>query len=65
MRLYDQRKTGFIDQTDLKNVLAELGVSLTLSELVKIVKVFPINEKNQINYPTLLDKLNLANAEEK
>lgn len=65
MRFYDQRKTGFIDQTDLKNVLAELGVSLTLSELVKIVKVFPINEKNQINYPTLLDKLNLANAEEK
>jgi hypothetical protein len=34
----------------LKNVLAELGISLTLSELVKIVKVFPINEKNHVNY---------------
>ena len=65
LRFYDQKKSGYIDQTDLKNVLAELGISLILSELVKIVKVFPINEKNQVHYPTLVDKLNLANAEDK
>ena len=43
LRFYDVKKAGYIDQTDLKNVLAELGISLTLSELVKIVKLFPIN----------------------
>lgn len=37
---------------------------MTLSELVKIVKVFPINDKNHVNYEALLDKLGLANAED-
>jgi Ca2+-binding EF-hand superfamily protein len=30
-RFYDKNNTGFIEQTDLKNVLAELGIALTLS----------------------------------
>lgn len=47
---YDNKGTGFIDQTEFKNVLAEIGVSLTLNELIKIVRVFPINSHNQINY---------------
>lgn len=63
LRFYDSGKTGYIDQTDLKQVLGSLGVSLTLSELVKIVKVFPINEHNQIHYLTLIDKLNFSDAQ--
>ena len=35
---------------------------LTLSELSKIVKIFPINESNQINYESFLDRLNLSDA---
>ncbi len=62
-RFYDKLKTGFVQQTDLKNVLAEVGISLTLSELVKVVRVFPINEKNHVNYESLIEKLSLTSAE--
>lgn len=30
-RLYDQNNSGFIEQTDFKTVLAELGISLNLN----------------------------------
>lgn len=62
-RFHDKNKTGFIEQTELKNVLGELGISVTLSELLKIVKIFPINEKNHVNYEAILDKLNLAQGD--
>lgn len=55
---YDSNNSGFIDQTEFKNVLAEIGVPLTLSELIKVVKVFPINHKNQIDYRNFVDRLN-------
>jgi Ca2+-binding EF-hand superfamily protein len=50
LNFYDNQGSGFIDQTEFKNVLGEIGVILTLSELIKIVKIFPINSMNQINY---------------
>ena len=62
LRFYDRNNTGYIEQTNLKNVLAELGISLTLSELIKIVKVFPINAHNHISYYALLDKLGPVDA---
>ena len=63
MRLYDRQGLGFIEQTEFKNVLAELGISLTLSELIKIVKIFPIDTKNHISYLALLEKLQDADAQ--
>ena len=30
-RFYDSKATGFIDQTQFKNVLAEVGVGITLN----------------------------------
>ena len=62
MRFYDKSGNGYIEQTDFKNVLAELGISLTLSELIKIVKIFPINERNHISYEALLDRLGPVDA---
>ena len=63
LRFYDQSNSGYIEQTDLKNVLAELGLSLTLSELVKIVKIFPINQKNHVHYRTLVERLDLSDGD--
>jgi Ca2+-binding EF-hand superfamily protein len=31
LRLYDQENNGYIEQSDLKNVLGQLGVILTIS----------------------------------
>lgn len=56
-RLYDQDNSGFIEQTDFKTVLGELGVSLNLTELIKIVKVVPINKNNHLKYEFVVDKL--------
>jgi hypothetical protein len=40
--------------------LAEIGVSLTLNELIKIVRIFPINSQNQINYKEFVQRLNFC-----
>ncbi len=59
-QFYDPKKSGFIDQTEFKNVLGQIEISLTLSELIKIVKVFPINSKNQIDYREFVNRLNFS-----
>lgn len=56
-KLYDNTGSGFIEQTDFKTVLGELGVSLNMTELIKLVKVVPINGKNQLRYEYVVDKL--------
>lgn len=61
---YDGKGTGFIDQTEFKNVLAEIGVSLTLNELIKIVRIFPINSQNQINYREFAQRLSFCDPVE-
>ena len=43
-------------------MLGEIGIGITLSELIKIVKVFPINSANQINYKVFVELLNLSIA---
>jgi Ca2+-binding EF-hand superfamily protein len=45
--------------------LAEIGINLTLSELIKIVKIFPINENNEIYFPEFLDRLGPIDANTK
>ncbi len=64
-KFYDPRNTGFIDQSEFKNLLGEIGIGITLPELIKIVKVFPINSLNQINYRVFAEWLNLAGEPEK
>lgn len=60
LKFFDNKNTGFIDQAEFKNLLGEIGIGITLSELIKIVKVFPINSVNQINYKVFVDLLNLS-----
>lgn len=38
-------------------MLGELGISLNLTELIKIVKFVPINKQNHLNYQFVVDKL--------
>lgn len=56
-RLYDSGNSDFVEQTDFKTILGEIGVSLNLTELLKIVKCVPINSKNSLNYSYVIDKL--------
>lgn len=63
-RLYDQNNSGFIEQTDFKTVLGELGVSLNLNELIKIVKFIPINKQNHLKYAYAIDKLYVTESGE-
>lgn len=56
-KLCDSNGSGFIEQTDFKTVLGELGVSLNLTELIKVVKFVPINSKNHLKYHYLVERL--------
>jgi Ca2+-binding EF-hand superfamily protein len=56
-RLYDRGNSGFIEQTDFKTVLGELGVSISLTELIKLVKFIPLNSQNHLDYSYVINKL--------
>jgi hypothetical protein len=56
-KLYDSTNSGFIEQTDFKTVLGEIGVSLNLTELIKVIKFVPINKQNHLKYEWVVDKL--------
>lgn len=56
-RLYDKSDSGYIEQTDFKTVLAELGVSISLTELIKLVKFVPLNGQNHLRYQYIVDQL--------
>lgn len=45
-------------------MLAELGIHLTLSELLKIVQIYPINSQNNVNYKHIMSKVDLAEQNE-
>jgi Ca2+-binding EF-hand superfamily protein len=62
-RFYDRQDSGFVEQTDFKTVLSELGVSLSLPELVKLVRFVPINAKNHLDYNYVVDKLTSTELE--
>ena len=49
---------------NFKSVLADCGVTLNLSELAKIVKIYPLDSSNKIRYDAFLDALQLATSEE-
>jgi hypothetical protein len=55
--LHDKNGNGFVEQADFKTVLAEVGVSLTLNELIKLVKFVPLNSQNHLQYQYVVDKL--------
>lgn len=55
--MYDKSDSGYIEQTDFKTVLAELGVSISLTELIKLVKFVPLNGQNHLRYQYIVDQL--------
>lgn len=64
-RLYDKSDSGFIEQTDFKTVLGEIGVSISLTELIKLVKFVPLNSQNHLRYQYVIDQLNSITDEVK
>lgn len=56
-RLYDKSDSGYIEQADFKTVLAELGVNVSLTELIKLVKFVPLNGQNHLKYQYVIDQL--------
>lgn len=56
-RLYDKADSGYIEQTDFKAVLGEVGVSISLNELIKLVKFIPLNGQNHLKYQYVVDQL--------
>lgn len=62
-RLYDKSDSGYIEQADFKTVLAELGVNISLTELIKLVKFVPFNGQNHLKYQYVIDQLGFT-AEE-
>lgn len=56
-RFYDREGSGYIEQADFKTVLGELGVSVTLNELLKLVKFVPLGAQNRLDYNYVVDQL--------
>ena len=48
---------------NFKNVLADCGIILNLSELAKIVKIYPLDSSNKIRYGAVLEALQIATGE--
>lgn len=55
--MHAENQDGYIEQSTFKSVLGCLGITLTLSELIKIVKVFPIDKRNHINYYNFMERI--------
>lgn len=57
-RLYDKSDSGFIEQAEFKTVLGDIGVNISLTELIKLVKFVPLNSQNHLKYQYVIDRLN-------
>ena len=61
--LHDKSGGGFVEQADFKTVLGEVGLSLTLNELIKLVRFVPLNGQNHLKYQYVVERLREAEPE--